>query len=233
MYFVATVVAVVYSMHVFRRRGWNPDEVLPGLLLTVLAAYIGARLHGALLPWDRFVADPMGQIMKTGGLSFFGGLALGSLALVSYIRWRSLPLGETTNALVPLAPLLYAIFRVGCFLNGDDYGQPTTRPWGMSFPQGAPPTDERVHPTQIYEIILMAPIFAWLWSRRDADLPGGTLAFEACVLMGAERFVVEFWRLGERGPAGLTVSQWLAVALISIGVAGWYWTTRRGKQIRD
>ena len=31
--------------------------------------------------------------------------------------------------------------------------------WGLAFPQGNPPAPAPVHPTQIYEILLMLPVF--------------------------------------------------------------------------
>ena len=33
-----------------------------------------------------------------------------------------------------------ALGRIGCFLVGDDYGRPSSLPWAVAFPQGAPPT---------------------------------------------------------------------------------------------
>jgi phosphatidylglycerol:prolipoprotein diacylglycerol transferase len=227
MYFLATIVAWAYTVRASRRKGWNPEDVLPGLILVVLAAYIGARLHGAMIREGRFPADPLGELLRPRGLSFFGGLATGSLAVLGYLRWKRLPLGKATDALAPIAPALYAMFRLGCFLNGDDYGQQTRLPWGLRFPEGSPPTTERVHPTQLYEVLLMVPVFAWLWTRRNARLPDGTLTFELCVLMGAERFVAEFWRLGEPVAAGLSVSQWLALVLVAVGLAGRYFVTAR------
>ena len=205
LYLLAAIVAGLYAVRVCHRHGWDAQSVVPGLLLTVAAALLGARLHGALIH---------------RGLSFFGGLALGSLAVLGYLRWQRLPLGRVTDALAPIAPVLYALFRFGCFLNGDDYGPPTSLPWAMRFPKGTPPTLERVHPTQLYEILLMVPVLLWLRARRKAGLPNGALAFELCVLMGSERFVAEFWRLGARGVAGLTVSQWLALALVALGAIG-------------
>jgi phosphatidylglycerol:prolipoprotein diacylglycerol transferase len=227
MYFLATIVAWGYAVRAARRNGWNPQDVLPGLMLVVIAAYLGARLHGEILLQGRFPADPLGALLRPRGLSFFGGLLTGSLAVLGYLRWKRLPLGKAADALAPIAPVLYAMFRLGCFLNGDDYGPATTLPWGLRFPEGSPPTTERVHPTQLYEILLMVPVFAWLWTRRDADLPDGALSFELCVLMGAERFVAEFWRLGDRVAAGLTVSQWLALLLLAIGLTGRYLTAAR------
>src|SRR5262245_41417090 len=204
LYLASMVVAAVMAVRISRREGWDSQAVVPGVLVAAAAALLGARVHGWLIH---------------RGLSFFGGLTLGSLAILGYLRWRRLPVGRACDALVPIAPVLYALFRLGCFLSGDDYGRPTSLPWGMSFPHGNPPTLARVHPTQLYEILLMFPIYAWVRTRRGAG-PPGALAFELAMLMGAERFLVEFWREGDRIAAGLTGSQWLALLLFGIGLAG-------------
>jgi len=231
MYFLATIVAWSYAVRASKRNGWDPEDVLPGLILVVVATYVGARLHGAIVREGRLPGDPLGALLRPEGLSFFGGLATGSLAVLGYVRWKRLPLGKVADALAPIAPVLYAMFRLGCFLNGDDYGPPTTLPWGMRFPQGSPPTTVPVHPAQLYEILLMGPVFAWLWTRRDGRLPSGALAFELCILMGVERFVAEFWRLGHPVAAGLTLSQWLALLLATIGMAGRYRSAARPRSL--
>ena len=35
---------------------------------------------------------------------------------------------------------------------------PTSLPWGVAFPEGLPPTTERVHPTQLYEAAALAAL---------------------------------------------------------------------------
>ncbi len=203
LYLIAAVLGGWYALRLCPRLGADPNDVIPGALLVVVAAYLGARAYGA--------------IAFGGGLSFFGGLALGAPAALGYLRWKRYPVARVSDALAPLVPVLYALFRLGCFLNGDDYGPPTTLPWGMRFPQGSPPAPVPVHPTQLYEILLMVPVFLWLRARRRAALPAGLLMAELCILMGAERFLAEYWRLGPRGAAGLSVSQWLALLLTAVG----------------
>ena len=81
----------------------------------------------------------------------------------------------------PALAAAYAVGRVGCFLVGDDYGGPSTLPWAMKFPEGLPPstvaslqefgvrvpdgldpdTVLAVHPTQIYETLIMLAVFAY------------------------------------------------------------------------
>jgi len=227
VYFLAAITAWAFAVRTARQNGWNPQDVLPGLMLVVLAAYVGARLHGAALLEGRFPSHPMAALFRPRDLSFFGGMLTGSLAVLGYLRWKQLPIGRAADALAPIAPVLYAMFRLGCLLNGDDYGPPTRLPWGMRFPAGSPPTSEPVHPTQVYEILLMVPVFAWLWTRRNKALPPGALSFELGILMGAERFVAEFWRLGHRGATGLTASQWFALVLVGVGSVARYSTAIR------
>ena len=68
------------------------------------------------------------------------------------MAWQQLPLMQVLSAAAPAMTLGHAVGRIGCFLVGDDYGRPTSLPWGMAFPEGLPPTTDRVHPTQLYEV---------------------------------------------------------------------------------
>ena len=75
-------------------------------------------------------------------------------------------------AAVPRA-LGNAIGRIGCQLSGDgDYGKPWDGPWAMGYPNGTVPTDPgvTVHPTPVYEIIMMAPLIWLLWRLANQDL---------------------------------------------------------------
>ena len=124
----------------------------------------------------------------------------------------------------------YAFGRTGCFLRGDDYGKPTSLPWGMSFPQGAPPTTVRVHPTQLYEIGATLVIFCilyWLVSPRMKR--EGSLMFAYAILAGVERFLVEFIRTNKPVALGLTQQQWIAIAMFFVGIAGVWWFETHGR----
>ena len=89
----------------------------------------------------------------------------------------------------------------------------------MAFPEGAPPTLERVHPTQLYEAVALIPIAVVMlrWRRRhvsDAWVVGAYL-----VSTGLLRFAIEFIRVNERVALGITVAQWAALALCVVGAA--------------
>jgi phosphatidylglycerol:prolipoprotein diacylglycerol transferase len=213
LYLVAIASAWVYARRVAVRRHWDVDLVLPGVAVVVVAAYLGARVHGAIN--DPFADVSLRGLVRAGDLSFFGGLAAGSVALLAFLRWTRLPLGAVADELALIAPAVYALFRLGCFLNGDDYGRPTSLPWGMSFPNGAPPTADRVHPVQLYEIALMIPVWFALKRPRYMNMSPGTRSFDLCVLLGLERFLVEFLRDGM-----FSAPQMLALALLLVGGTG-------------
>jgi phosphatidylglycerol---prolipoprotein diacylglyceryl transferase len=119
-----------------------------------------------------------------------------------------------------------AIGRVGCFLVGDDYGRVTDVAWGVRFPDGAPPIDVPVHPTQLYEVAWLLVVAAVLWRRRKVSpfLFGEYVAFN-----GLGRIVIENWRVNPTVALGMTEPQWIGVALIVIGVGGWFYFSTRAR----
>ncbi|NUQ11754.1 MAG: prolipoprotein diacylglyceryl transferase [Gemmatimonadaceae bacterium] len=220
IYLLAIAVAGLHAYRVARRRGWDVDRVLPGVAIVVAAAYLGARFHGAMLDWEIFTLDPVAVLAQSDGLSYFGGLLAGSLAFVVYLRWARVPVGQGTDAFVPLAPVLYALFRIGCFLNGDDYGRPSALPWAMAFPEGSPPTLDPVHPVQLYEVAMMLPVILAIRRSGRRSAAPGLLTFDVVALMGAERLLAELWRLPPAATPAFLDPQWIAAGQILAGVAG-------------
>jgi phosphatidylglycerol:prolipoprotein diacylglycerol transferase len=172
------------------RRGTAADaETL--IAVPCLAGILGAKLYHVLESPADFFADPWHQLFSQFGFAWFGGLIAGFAAFVWLARRSGAPLLEMMDAGSPAAALGYGVGRIGCFLSGDgDYGIPTSLPWGMSFPNGLVPTDQRVHPTPIYEFLAACAIAWWLWrmgSRRIAtvkSVAGGTPREKAGALKG-------------------------------------------------
>jgi phosphatidylglycerol:prolipoprotein diacylglycerol transferase len=122
------------------------------------------------------------------------------------------------SAATPALAVGQMLGRVGCFLVGDDYGHPTSLPWGVAFPRGLPPTTERVHPTQIYEAIFLA-LLAWIlirWRRRG--ISDRAVLGRYFVAVGAFRFLLEFLRVNTRVAGPLTVAHFFALAVVVLGV---------------
>jgi phosphatidylglycerol:prolipoprotein diacylglycerol transferase len=132
---------------------------------------------------------------------------------------KRLPVVPMLAAATPGLAVGHAIGRIGCFLVGDDYGSPTSLPWAVAFPNGLPPTDLPVHPTQLYEAFALIPLFVLLlrWRRRgrsDAFVLGAYL-----VLAGSIRFAIEFVRVNERVLGGLSVAHLASIGVTIMGLA--------------
>lgn len=193
-------------------------------LVGLIAGMLGAKL---LWVAEHYGEGPTLELLTSrGGLSWFGGLVGGvgaGLAVVLYRRWPLLPL---LAAAAPAVAVGQALGRVGCFFVGDDYGLPTSLPWGVAFPQGLPPTTVPVHPTQLYEAAFLA-LLAWGLVRwRRSGVPDRLLLARYCLLAGGFRFGLEFVRVNVRVAAGLTVAQYASLALIVAGLV-WLAASRR------
>ncbi len=146
------------------------------IAIPCLAGIVGAKLYHVLETPRELFANPLGEIFSQFGFAWFGGMIAGIAAFVWVARRHGVALLVALDAGSPAAALGYGIGRIGCFLSGDgDYGIPTSLPWGMSFPNGLVPTDERVHPTPIYELIVACAIAWVLWRMGARAIRGNSV----------------------------------------------------------
>ena len=217
-----------------RRRGWREEYASDITLAAVIGGIVGAKLWYVAL-----TGDP-NALLSRGGLVWYGGFAGGALGVwLNGLRLK-VPTTITAHLVAPALAAAYALGRIGCFLVNDDYGRPTTLPWGMKFPQGMPPstvanlreqfgvalpadmdpsTVLAVHPTQLYEAVLMLAAFAVLWAWRDRNKGLGWLFGLYLVFGGAERFVIEVLRAkDDRFFGPFTIAQVVSLLLVTIGL---------------
>jgi phosphatidylglycerol:prolipoprotein diacylglycerol transferase len=204
------------------RAGLDGAKGVDAALIGVLGGLVGAKLLYVAEHW----AEPLSStLLSRGGMSWYGGLTGGVLAGVAMVLWQRMPLMTVLSAAAPALTLGHAVGRIGCFLVGDDYGRPTSLPWGIAFPEGLPPTTERVHPTQIYEALALAALtVGLLWLRRrgarDRAVFGSYL-----LAAGTLRFLIELVRVNAVVALGLTTAQIFSVGLVLAGI--WLLATRR------
>jgi phosphatidylglycerol:prolipoprotein diacylglycerol transferase len=89
-----------------------------------------------------------------------------------------------------------------------------------------------VYPTQLLEVAMGLAAFGILWRLRDHKHAEGWLFGLYCVLMGIERFLIEFLRAkDDRFVAGLTYAQVIALGFVALGAAimAWRWRVGEGK----
>lgn len=222
--------------------GQDPDRADAMVTCAIVGGVVGARLWYVVTDWGEFQADPVTALaVWQGGLVWYGGFIGGILAIAAYVRWRHLSAGRIADA-TPI-PLMtgYAIGRAfGDFLRGEEYGKPTTLPWGVKFPYGNPPTTVQslqqnfpwlhvqgnpttvlaVQPTPLYEALAALAIIGILLALRKRLRPRPGAAFGlGLILYGLERFLVEFLRTNPPVLAGLTAAQLTSLVFIVVGAA--------------
>jgi phosphatidylglycerol:prolipoprotein diacylglycerol transferase len=207
------------GLWLFRRelaRAGLPEAALDAAVYGLVGGLLGAKL---LYVFEHLEEGSFFSLfLDRGGMSWFGGFVGGLAAGYLTIRVKRWPLIPVLAAATPALAVGQMLGRVGCFLVGDDYGSPTSLPWGVAFPRGLPPTTDRVHPTQIYEALFLG-VLAWVLLRwRRAGVPDRAVLGRYLVIAGAFRFLLEFVRVNTRVAGPLTVAHFFALAVALLGV---------------
>ena len=216
---VLVAAAALVGLSIFRRElGRSGLPVAQGLDAAVIGVLGG--LAGAKLLW---VLEHVGEepvldlLLSRGGMSWFGGFAGGVGAGLLMLRVKRIPVRAALSAATPALAIGHAIGRIGCFLVGDDYGRPTSLPWGVAFPEGLPPTIVPVHPTQLYEAAALVPVALMLFRWRKQGRTDAFVTGAYFLLAGAIRFAIEFLRINQHVLGIFTVAHLASLGAIIIG----------------
>ena len=221
---------VLLRRHPGRYPGFGPD--LPSNLgvLLILSGLVGARIAYVAANWPDFAAHPA-EIFRVdhGGLIFYGGLLLASLALVLYARIARIPLWRLADFAIPGLAVGHAFGRVGCFLFGCCHGCPAQAcpALGIAFPPGTPLGDATgsvpLYPVQLWEAAAL--VLVWLFLLRLHGRPHrpGTVLAAYLLLYPPVRFALEFFRGDLRQPVSflpvpLDVAQFVSILLFLAGI---------------
>jgi phosphatidylglycerol:prolipoprotein diacylglycerol transferase len=130
--------------------------------------------------------------------------------------------------------------RIGCFINGDAYGKPTTLPWGLVYTnEGAfIPRDwirDRVatHPAPVYEILWDLLVLAVIWQLRRRIKPGGALFVLYLMLYSLGRFFISYLRMDPIVVLGLQQAQIISLLVLVIGAFLLAYLYRRERPARQ
>ncbi|HEY0178544.1 MAG TPA: prolipoprotein diacylglyceryl transferase [Dokdonella sp.] len=209
----------------------------------MLGVVVGGRV-GYMLFYDtaELVHHPQSLIrVWEGGMSFHGGLLGVLVAGLLWTRRHGLHFFDVIDFVAPIVPVGLGLGRLGNFINGELWGAPTTKPWGMIFPNALDAlgksrdelramylagqlNGEARHPSQLYECALEGVVlFAVLWIYSRKPRPRYAVSGLFALLYGTFRFVIEFVRvpdaqLGYLAFGWVTMGQILSLPLILAGL---------------
>jgi phosphatidylglycerol:prolipoprotein diacylglycerol transferase len=228
------VIAQLVAQAVLSRRGQNPD-IMPDM---VIAAVVGGLLGGKI--YYAILNGSFASLTERAGFVFWGGLMGGILATAIWMKIKKISFTMVSDASAPALAAAYAVGRTGCWAVGDDYGRAWSSRFAVKFPEGAPPSTVQymssefhqgtfagmaptdvvaVYPTQLFEVAMGMVMFAVLWRLKDHKHAAGWLFGAYCVLAGAERIIVEFFRAkDDRFLGPFTVAQLIGLLFLVGGI---------------
>jgi prolipoprotein diacylglyceryltransferase len=189
------------------------------LMIAAVAGLLGAKIFHNLENFQDLINDPIGSIFSFMGLTFYGGLIVGSLAVIFYARKNKIPVTHLIDAAAPAIMLSYGIGRMGCMMSGDGcWGVPNLKPkpewlswlpdwiWSFRFPHNVinegigidhctgkycTILEYPVYPTSFYDFALCVIFFLVLWMiRKKINIPGMLFSI-LLVIIGFQRFFME------------------------------------------
>jgi phosphatidylglycerol:prolipoprotein diacylglycerol transferase len=160
----------------------------------MLGMTVGAKLLYDLQSssFDPHALLSISHYMKGG---MWGGLSayfIVSVPLAFILARKRLAALDLVAMSVPV-PWIFA--KIGCLFNGCCYGKESSLPWAISFPEdarGAPP-GLQLHPTQIYEILVIICVII-IFKKLNSDRWRGKMLLWFLALYGTGRAATEFFR---------------------------------------
>jgi len=218
-FFVLAALLGWWTLSLWRPLAWPEGQtraVDSLFLIAYVTGYIGARGLSILLE-----GESLAGFFELGSMTLYGGILLAAFASIVYAHWKKLSIIRLADLTLPSLMLGIAIGRIGCFLNGDDFGKPlldqTQIPfWAVQFPNLA--DNLYRYPVQLAETVICGTIAGYSWSKRSLlkRRPGeiGTIGIIGYAIT---RFVLEFYRGDDRGQLlsdVLSPAQIISIAVI-------------------
>ena len=199
---------------------FHPYELIGNIaIIAAVGGFLGAKIFHNLENIDELLADPLYALISFSGLTFYGGLIIGAIAVLYYAKKNSINPLHMVDAAAPALMLAYGVGRIGCQLSGDgDWGIVNAMPkpewlfflpdwtWAFDYPHNVISEGIRiagcegrhcfvlentVFPTPLYESVLGILLFFVLWNLRKKIKVHGVLFSVYLILNGMERFFIE------------------------------------------
>ena len=202
------------------------DRLLPWLLV---GTAVGAHLVSVAFYYpDRIVEDPLVLLRLWDGISSFGGIIGGLIAVFLFFQRLGMKMKHYKQALLFGAVVSLLIGRFGCATIHDHPGKLTTSPIAV---KGWPTSDTpertfgfyfdgpRRHDLGLYEFLFLIPVTGILYLLRNY-IPFENFHIALVLLIYTPvRFFLDFLRVNEKRYWGLTPGQYFSVAFCVLAIS--------------
>jgi phosphatidylglycerol:prolipoprotein diacylglycerol transferase len=227
-YYLLISLASLLGVMWFLKRTPPADENLAinTALIGLIGGFVGARLLHVVYEDPMYYIRDIRHVFEfwSGGFVYYGGLIVGTMAALSYLKKRTLSIDPWLDrASLPIG-LAYAVGRLGCFFNGCCYGRICEMPWAVRFPSHISFGMALLprHPTQLYaatlELLFVSILL--LCEQKKLFKRRGQLFWTWLGLHAINRIIMEAWRDDDRGAMifGLSISTYISIALLALAL---------------
>jgi prolipoprotein diacylglyceryl transferase len=231
MYAVGVLAAVVLTTRLWEQRGGRRELVHDVALWAFPAGLIGGRLYFLATSWNEVPEHWWGPLaVWKGGLSIWGGIALGTVVGVWRLRRAGADVAAFMDVAAPGLLIAQAIGRVGNYFNQELFGRPTDLPWALEIGATHRPAgyehSATFHPTFLYELLFNLALAAALLIllRRGRVRPPGIFALYVTGYSGFRIFEETLRIDPSHHVLGLRLNFFVAVALFVAGALWFVWS---------
>ncbi len=231
------IVATLLAYRIAPRKGEDPEHIWGLLPYLIVFGIIGARITYGIVRHNQF-DSPVELVtrFRTGGIAIQGAIAGACIAGYVYCRRHNLSFLRWADIIAPGLSLAQGIGRWGNYTNQEEFGRPTTLPWGISISPdrlqakceasgGSDCFDatQRFHPAFLYESLAdIAIAFALLYLFTHVMVPkrwrDGDIFGVYAILYGITRLFTESIRVDRAHIGPLPGAYWASFAFILFGV---------------
>jgi phosphatidylglycerol:prolipoprotein diacylglycerol transferase len=202
--------------------GLTIDQANSLFLFIFLAAFVGGKVFLFFEDPSRYTGH-WGKLLTGSGFVFYGSFIFAVPTMLWFFRKNKLPVFTMLDIMAVTTCIVHIFGRLGCFMAGCCYGQPTLMAWGVTFTDPACDADPKnvpLHPSQLYEagyIFLVLLVILYFRGRRVFY---GQLFLTYLILYAFGRFALEYFRGdASRGyiiDGYLSHSQFIAMVIAAI-----------------
>lgn len=216
---IGAIVGLLLAVKEAKRRGLNHNLLTDGILYSIIAGVIGARIvYIVIYNPVYYFSNPIEIFaIHQGGLSIHGGILGGLLFGIWFMKRHKMSVWQTLDLIAPSLILAQGISRIGC----DVFGGPilSSLPWGIE------KNGQLLHPAQAYEFLLDYLLFGYLWLRLKKPSYHGQIFIHYIIGFMTIRGIVEFVRINPMVVGPFSVSH--IMSFIGILIASFLMMKRR------
>lgn len=214
---LAVITTAVLLKRSQRSLALSPAQRLAIGIAAFCGAMLGAKFPFVLEDWEGLRS---GLVWFSDGKTIMGGM-VGAYLSVELCKWIFSIRTKTGDSFAAPTAVGIAIGRIGCFVAGCCYGQPTHAAWGVRFVLADGGTNPR-HPMQLYEALFHASMAVLLMRLRTQGVWQGQLVKFYIIAYLAFRWFAEFLRPEPIWWLGMTTYQWFSIVMLPVFVYLWW-----------